>query len=517
MPYNTTLDQEEAIIRRLLAAHLSHDSLLDYVRITTPDPRDPDDVRRSRYVQSRVHEAIARELYDLERRKNLRLIINCPPRHGKTELASKKFMSWYSGRHPEQHLIFGTYNETYASDVGRAVRSNIESLPHQQVFPDHFLKAGSASQTRLETVDDGMLMFVGRGGPITGRGGHGIILDDPIKDREEADSPLIRDKLWDWFNQVLMTRLMEMDSWVLIVQTRWHEDDLVGRLTDPNNPFYNEAEARQWRIVDLPALALENDPLGRAEGEALWPERFPKRFLLGQQRRDPRGFQALYQGRPTAETGSFFQKDWIRTYKPNELPHNLRYYCASDHAVSTRQDRDKTCLIAVGVDEKENIYVLPDIFWRHAPSDVVVDAMIGMMKQHRPIFWWAERGHISKAIGPFLRKRMDEERAYTTLIEVTPVADKMTRAQSIAGRVSMGKVYFPEHASWWPKALDEMMKFPHGTHDDFVDAMAYIGLGLLHQTGAVGRVPQKDYAPGTFGAMFRQTRQAEQAASNDGW
>lgn len=499
----------EKAIRRLIAIKDAEADMLAYTQFTMPDYRDVDDVRLSRYQIAKHHRVIAHTLHMLESGQVQRAIINVAPRHGKTELASKRFIAWNAGKHPDRSLIFGTYNNDYAGDNGRAVRDIMNSPQHRQVFPAFQLKEGSASANRLETAQGGVISFVGRGGSITGRGGHGIILDDPIKDRQEADSKLIRDQLWTWFTQVVMTRLMTQDSWVLIIQTRWHEDDLVGRLTDPMNAYYNEAEAKKWLVVDLPAIALEQDPLGRKPGEALWPERFPIDFLRAQQAMDARGFQALYQGRPTAEQGAFFKAEHIRTYKPDELPKNLRIYVASDHAVSARQDRDKTCIIPVGVDENDDIYVLHDVWWRGADSHQVVEAMLNTIQQRKPLFWWAERGQISKSLGPFLRKRMSEEQSYASIIELTPTVDKQTRAQSIQGRMAMGKVYFPQNAVWWPEARDQILKFPHGSHDDFVDALAYIGLGLTLQVSAPRIRPQQTQRMGTFRWLLGQTREQE--------
>ncbi|GKT31950.1 Archaeophage PsiM2, terminase large subunit like protein [Aduncisulcus paluster] len=505
----TPASRRQDLIRRLLAARTAQDDLIEYIKLSMPDFADRNPNPRSRYMVGRHHNLLAQTLQELEQGLIRRVIVNIGPRHGKTEMASKRFMAWYSARHPDQSLIFGTYNETFAQDVGRAVRDNVTSPEHKLIFPGHTLKEGSQAAQRLETQLGGILAFVGRGGSITGRGGHGIIIDDPIKDRQEADSKLIRDQLWTWFTQVISTRLMTSDSWIMLIQTRWHEDDLVGRLTDPMNAYYDKDEAAQWRVIDLPALAFENEPdiLGRKPGEALWPEKFGRKFLLGQQRLDPRGFQALYQGRPSADGGNFFKAEYIKTYKPDELPKNLRIYVASDHAVSTRQDRDKTALIPVGVDERDNIYVLPDVFWRHAAADTTVDAMLKIMSERRPLFWWAERGHITKAIGPFLRKRMAEEGIYASIVELTPIADKQTRAQSIQGRMAMGKVYFPEFAPWWPEARDQLIKFPNGAHDDFVDALAYIGLGLAQQVSAGKFASAKTYGrKGTFRRLFAETR-----------
>ncbi len=141
--------------------------------------------------------------------------------------------------------------------------------------------------------------------------------------------------------------------------TRWHEDDLVGRLTDPQNDNFDEEESAKWKILSLPALAGKNDPIGRKEGESLWPEKFPVEFLEGSRRLNKRSFSALYQCSPTPEEGVFFLKDSLLTYKRGELPTNLRMYCGSDHAVSTKQGSDSTVLLPVGLDERGTIWVMP--------------------------------------------------------------------------------------------------------------------------------------------------------------
>jgi predicted phage terminase large subunit-like protein len=188
--------------------------------------------------------------------------------------------------------------------------------------------------------------------------------------------------------------------------------------------------------------------------------------------------------------------------------------------VSIKQDRDKTCLIPVGVDEHENIWILDDVQWGRWHTDVVVEKMIDMMSKYKPLFWWAERGHISKSIGPFLRKRMLERNTFVTLDEIVPVQDKKTRAQSMQGRIAMGKVYFPSYAPWYQEARDQILKFPFGAHDDFVDAMAYIGLGLAIQVRAR---PTKTAKSGptewTYGWLKKQTRDADKQrqSRHGGW
>jgi predicted phage terminase large subunit-like protein len=309
---------------------------------------------------------------------------------------------------------------------------------------------------------------------------------------------------------------MTEEGAIVIIMTRWHDDDLVGRLTDPMNPYYSEEEAKHWHIIDLPALAGDGDVLGRKKGEPLWPERFGVSYLEAIRRTDVRGFQALYQGRPSPEDGTFFRAEHIQTYqRMNDMPpkETMRFYGASDHAVSTAQDRDKTCLMIVGVDEHDNIWVMPDIYWGRANTDQVVNMWIEMLRKYRPMFWWAERGHISKSIGPFLRKRMIEEGIYCVVDEITPIGDKQQRAQSIQARMAMGKVRFPAFSRWYGEARDQILKFPAGVHDDLVDTLAYVGLGLSKQT------PRRIVKPvaaapafGTLGWLKENTKRSEQGA-----
>ena len=289
------------------------------------------------------------------------------------------------------------------------------------------------------------MFFVGRGSAITGRGAIGLLVDDPLKDRVEADSKITREKLWTWFNQVARRGCFHTYGWIVIIQTRWSEDDLVGRLTDPLNPSYSPIEGPKWKIIDLPALAGDNDRLGRKEGEALWPERFPVEYLEEMRAADPRGFQALYQGSPTPGQGQLLPGRQAAHLSPRRRRRqDLSYYAACDHAVSSRQERDKTCLLIVGLDEDENIWVMPDLVWGRYPTDQIVERMIDLMDQYKPLHWWAERGHISRSIGPFLRKRMLE--TARLLLRLRDDADRrqdVSRAQSILGRIAMGKVFWP--------------------------------------------------------------------------
>lgn len=493
---------------RLLAAQRAREDLIEFTRLMMPDPEDTEDAGKSRYDAARHHRIIAAALQEVEAGNMPRLIISIGPRHGKSQLTSKAFPAWFMGRDPFRQVIVASYSSTMAEDFGKEVRGYMQSPAFGQIFPKCSLTQGGAASDRVQTEQGGIGAFVGVGGALTGRGAHLLVIDDPIKDRADADSETMRNNLWEWFTSTAMTRLMGGMGRVVIIMTRWHEDDLVGRLTDPGNKCFNEEEAAQWKILHLPALATDDDDvLGRPIGEPMWPQRISKEFLLSQKRLSPKNFASLYQGAPTPEDGEFFKVEYFTEYGPGELPKQLRKYASSDHAVSTRQTADFTCLLPAGLDEEGDLWILPDVWWRRAPSEATVEAMLGIMKAHRPMFWWAEKGHISQSIGPFLKTRMMAESVHCAIDEKTPVKDKMTRAQSIQGLMAMGKVHFPRFAPWWEEAKKQMLGFPSVKHDDFVDALAWMGLGVAHMIspGSAPKKQQQTAPPGSMEWILRKT------------
>jgi predicted phage terminase large subunit-like protein len=464
--------------RRMLAAMNARDGLVAFTQLMMPDPNDADNPQLSRYDPQHFHVLLAQAMEKLERGELPRLIIVMPPRHGKSQLAAWSFGAWYMGRNPFNSLILASYNEELANEAGSKVREYMLSPMYQQVFPGCHLRRGSKAVDRLQTEEGGIAAFTGVYGTITGRGGDVLIVDDPMKGSADADSANTRDKVWKWFSQDLLSRQMTDMGAVVVIMTRWHEDDIVGRLTDPRNPHYDPQEAANWNVLHLTALAEDDDALGRPKDEALWPQRHSQKRLLSMKRMNPRGFNANYQGRPTPEEGTFFMRSWLRGYALAELPKSLRMYCASDHAVGLKQENDKTCLMAAGVDEDDNIWIMPDLFWARAGTEIIVERMIDMMELHKPLVWWGENDHIFKSIGPFLFKRMQERKTYCSVEKSSAAKDKRQRAQAIRGRMAMGKVRFPTFAPWWSEALDELLKFDRAAHDDFVDPLAHLGMGI---------------------------------------
>jgi predicted phage terminase large subunit-like protein len=507
-------DEEDALAR---------DELLAFARTMMPDPLNPEDPRRSAYIAAKHHRAIAGILEAVERSELEYVVIAVHPRSGKTQLVSKLFPAWVSGRAPRRNVIVATYSDDYAPDLGRAVRDIMRQPEFRRVFPGHQLKTGSQAADRLETHEGGQLHFVGRGTALTGRGGDIMLLDDPFKDRAEADSPTIRERAWTWFTQVFLTRRMRAGAPTVLVATRWHSDDIVGRLTDPMNPAYDAALARKIQVLHLPAIAGDDDMLGRQVGEALWPERFPLHYLDDLRRMDPRGFSALWQGEPTPEEGDHFKADWLVTYREHQLPHDLRVYCTSDHAVGLKQANDRTCLLPFGIDGNDNLWVLPSVWWKRGDAEAQINAMLDIMRREEPLRWWGEKGHILQSIGPALNRKMRDSRTYTTFEMVTPVVDKVQRSRAIQARLSMGKVRFPGFAPWWPQARSELLTFPYGAHDDFVDALSLAGLKTERLVGTrAGRGRRQEPEP-VFGTLewvkhaAKLDDQARTARTQGGW
>lgn len=497
--------QREALFaaQRTLAVRDARDDLITFTELTMPDmEKVHDDPLASRYQAQEFHRALAQALQDVEAGRLLRLLVTFPPRHGKSELCTRRFIPWCMGRDPYRNVAVGTYSNTFAEDWGQKVREVIRSPTYQQIFPNTEFQKAAQSVSKQITTEGGEMHFVGRGGGITGRGADIIIIDDPIKDREEADSPTVRDKTWSWFTDTFGSRLMSDMGAIIIIMTRWHEDDLVGRITDPKNPHYNAEYAALWKKIEIRGLAEDDDILGRPKDEALWPEKFSTKFLKALRQQNPGGFASLYQQRPAPAEGIFFKADQLHEYNDiGQLPKNLKIYAASDHALGTKEHNDRNACGLFGVDENDEIWVLPYLFWERAAPDTTVEAMIDLMRHHEIMTWFSAADHIGRSIGPFLRKRMREEKIYVPIHELTETQDKQRRAQAIRGRIAMGMVHFPRFASWWPDARHEMLTFPQGTHDDFVDMLSLLGRGLDWIGKASSPVASNDneYPTGTFG------------------
>lgn len=477
-------------------------SLLDFTRFTMPHPEHHQDGRKSRYSVAAHHRVLAEALEEVLSGKCMRLAISVPPQHGKSELATRRFLAYHVGRFPWKNLMMGTYNQTFSEEFGEDVRSIINSEEFKLVFPHSKLRTGSKAKDHMVTTDGGKLSFLGRGGSGTGRPADGFLVDDPIKDAKEAESKAIRDDVWNWFTRVGNTRCHKL-SWQIVIQTRWSDDDLIARLTDPKNPHYNPDVARQWKVINLPAI-LDNEELagilGKKLGDALWEERFPLDLLKTARQMDPYGFSALYMGRPTPPEGAFY-KDWMLcTYEnPKEFPMRGNFYMSGDLAVSPERDADKSCVGIWGLDEKGDLYLHPELYWDKRASDESVERLIYLGSMFQVSDAWFEKGQLDKAIGPFLDKRHQElvqagkgvspdgtpyKPRYFHIQRLPVAGSKGLRSVSVRGLMSQRRVKFPAFAPWWTAAKEQMLKFTgsgNDKEDDFCDMLALIGQAVEDQ------------------------------------
>ena len=302
---------------------------------------------------------------------------------------------------------------------------------------------------------------------------------------------------------------------LVVHNTRWHEDDLIGRLCDPDHPERNKKYAGiadDWTYINIPAVVKEGalaealdlkpvkqtDPLvvsqfGHDPICSLWEERKSIKHLASARRLDAPAFDSLYMGKPSPDDGDYFKVGNLVVHAtPDEYPdkRDLRIYAASDHSLGSKNSNDYNVMGCFGVDKKNDIWILADLFWDRCDTGKLLDEMIALMKRHEPMIWFAEDEHINKSIGPFRRKRMREEEVFKTSVQgLTSAVDLKARARSIQGRTTQHMVHFPGWAPWWSRAKAEMLKFPKATHDDFVSFLSLIGRGLDAEFPAVEEKP----------------------------
>jgi len=432
------------------------------------------------YEPAPPHSEIAEKLEAVERGEIDRLMIFMPPRHGKSELASRRFPAWYMGRNPQKQIIAASYNSDLASDFGREVRNIIRTNEFSRLF-NVKLAEDSRAAGRWNTDAGGAYVAAGVGTAVTGRGAHILLIDDPVKDREEAESELRRETIWNWYTSTAYTRLMPGGA-VILIQTRWHEDDLGGRLLEAEN---NGGD--KWVKVNLPAIK---------DGQALWPERYNVDALkrikaaIG-----PRDFEALYQQNPTPDDGTFFLRDWFKRH--DDAPAKGHIYITSDYAV-TEDGGDWTAHLVWNY--HEDTLTLIDGWTGQTSADVWIEELLRLVKQHKPLCYFGEAGVIVKAVKPMLTRRMNELRVFARTEWIPSISDKPTRARAFQARAAMGKVSLPK-TDLGEKVLNQLLSFPAGKHDDLVDTCALMGMVIdMAHPGFTPAAPEpltrpRDYRP----------------------
>jgi predicted phage terminase large subunit-like protein len=423
-----------------------------------------------------------------------RLIINMPPRHGKSETASKTFPAWYLGRNPDKRVLLTAYSDSLAKEYGKAVRGYISDpfSPYGDVKPQGKSEAGD-----FMALDGwrGELRAAGVDGQVTGRGGHLVMIDDPHKDQAEADSPTMREKVYNWYKGTLYSRLeneftdpetgRRRRAAIVLIVTRWHEDDLAGRLLKEaeENPA-----ADQWDVLSLSAIAEEPtttyngrpvgpDPLGREPGDALWEDKYGRDDLeLIRVNTPSRFWSAQYQQRPSKAGGQTFSDLWFNNrYRPEVIAPYLEMIQVVDSAFKTGVENDFSVIATWG--RTRTHYDLLDIWRRKVKYPELITALKDNYERWR--YYGLRAMYIEdKASGQSAIQSLQAE-SDLNVIPWDKEGNKIMAAESITPYFAANRVRIPSVAEWVAEWIKEHIQFPTGAHDDQVDttsmALAILG------------------------------------------
>jgi predicted phage terminase large subunit-like protein len=445
-----------------------------------------------RYMAGWVHKDICRRLEkfsdDVAAGKSPRLMLLMPPRSGKSELCSRAFPAWHLGRQPDHEIIACSYNVSLAMGFSKKVKEVIDDPSFVPVFDIKLDPNDKSAEEWSLHSSRGAYVAAGVGGGITGKGAHVLIIDDPLKNAEEADSADTREKLWDWYGSTAYTRLAPGGG-VLVVQTWWHDDDLAGRLQVAMDA---DPEADQFVVVKYPAISETdeyldydtdmivaeepaNGTLLRLKGEALHPERYDLQKLQQIKRTiSPRFWSALYQQNPVPDDGAYFTKD---TFRRSGLPNRAQcnVIIAWDFAISEKKQNDYTVGTVLLHDSNDMLHVAEQLRFKSGDAFFIVEAILNLAAK-----WYSpnmvvgfEDGQIYRAIAALLNKRMKERRIYPAITVLPAITDKMARARPLQGRMQQGMVSFSAEGEWYDTCRLEMLRFPAGAHDDCVDSLSW--------------------------------------------
>lgn len=419
------------------------------------------------------------------------------PTHN-SELASIRLPAWHLGRFPHHEIINVGYNLDLPMEFSRKVRELLRDPAYQALFPEAQLDATSQATESWRLTKGGGFKAAGVGGGITGKGAHILIIDDPIKNMEEADSADRRQLLDYWYQSTAYTRLAPGGG-VLVIQTWWNYDDLAGRL---QQRMAASKGSDQWQVVRYPALsdegyeyrdentweivrspeALDPIPEGytllREKDKALHEERYSTKTMMNfKENMFPRVWSALYQQRPVPDEGVYFKKEWFQFLPTNTITHDHNVYTAWDFAIGTKQQNDYTVGATVTQDPSGSV-VVEDIHRMKGGTFDIVEAMLNTAESFSKVgggsyILGVEDGQIWKAIEPVLRQRMNERKLFPSIQVLKPLSDKAVRARPLQARLDQRKLWFLAGTSWLEDTLQELLRFPGGAHDDIVDALAW--------------------------------------------
>jgi len=427
------------------------------------------------------------------------LLINMPPRFAKSTFSTIYFPSYYILRNPRRYVMSCSYNAQLSTDFGRQVKNTVQEKWIRQAFPGFEMSYDSRAADVWRTTEYGAYFGVGIGGTTSGRPANLLIVDDPVKAREEAESATMRNKIWDYYNSALTTRLQPEEDGTLakqiVILTRWHPDDLAGRLMETddwdegrwlhiNFPAIKTTESGVLRpVTELPSDDPRYVPTGQLSKvnppkrhykqqveEALWPERFPLDELKRRERMNQREFASLYQQTPYIEGGNILKAEWWKFYTEEEQPKRFSsIVVGADTAFKKTETADYSAFVVVGLAHNGDMYILEVI---RNKWDFPELKKIAVEVNNK----WRGRGlrglYIEdKASGQSLIQELKRESGIS-VIPYKVNTDKVARINTIAPFIEGGRVYLPKEASWLDAFMDESLTFPNGKYDDQIDAIS---------------------------------------------
>ena len=406
-------------------------------------------------------ELVCNKLHEVVAGTCKRLMVFMPPRNGKSEIVSKKFPAWYLGNNPDKEIILSSYSVDLARDFSRIARDTLKK--HSELFGEQVARDNSGVEQWGIEGKRGGLVAAGVGTGITGRGSEISIIDDPFKNWQEAASVTIRNNVWEWYKSTLRTRLSPTGA-IILVMTRWHEDDLAGRLLQAQ-----KEGGEQWEVISLPACAEAGDILGRPVGEYLWLNRFSKQFYEDAKKAlGSMLWAALYQQRPSPASGQVFQRHWWKYYS----------------VMPTRFDEIIQSWDCAFKDLTTSDYVVGQVWGRIGADKYLLDQTRGKLG----ITATMQAIVNMTAKWPKARRKLVEDKANGTavielltkkipgLVAIEPEGGKIVRAQAVTPDIESGNVYLPnkELAPWIDDFIEEAAVFPNGKNDDQIDAATQV-------------------------------------------
>jgi len=448
-----------------------------------------------RYKPNWHHLLIADYLERVEKGEIKRLIIEMPPRYGKSQLSSINFPAWYLGRNPNKEIITSSYSSDLASDFGQKTRDLVRDKAYQIIFPEVRLKEDTQSKNKWMTKQGGSYISTGVGSSITGRGANLLLIDDPVKNREDANSETIRNKTWDWFTSTAFTRLSP-DGAIILIQTRWHLDDLAGRIQEMD-------EDNEWTLLSLPGIAVEDEVWNikgkeykRKEGEALWESRYSLKDVLKIKKQiGIYDFNSLYQQNPVNSESQIFKREWFTYYdKLDILNKELEVYVMVDLAISELANADNTSIQVIGKEKNtQAIYILEDYTGKINPRQIIEYLFnIKQKYMNKLISVGIESVAYQKSLMYFIKEEMQRRGEFFNIIELKASSKKELRIQ---GLVPFYENRIIKHRNnGIDDALEEeLLVFPFGKHDDRIDSLAYMNQIMEHTKKSTSKSFTPDY------------------------